>query len=163
MSTQIDPRPAEGYAGDLTPQQAWDLLAGDPDAVLVDVRTEGEWRAIGVPDTATAGKEPLFVEWVQAGGRPNAGFLAELAAAGVTADRPVVFLCRSGQRSIGAARLATSSGLGPAYNVLEGFEGGPGFDGVRDREGWKVRGLPWGAYDDAATQAARQQASEQAR
>ena len=41
MSTQIDPRPAEGYAGDLTPQQAWDLLAGDPDAVLVDVRTDG--------------------------------------------------------------------------------------------------------------------------
>jgi len=163
MSTQIDPRPAEGYAGDLTPQQAWDLLAGDPDAVLVDVRTEGEWRAIGVPDTATAGKAPLFVEWVQAGGRPNAGFLAELAAAGVTADSPIVFLCRSGQRSIGAARLATSSGLGPAYNVLEGFEGGPGFDGVRDREGWKVRGLPWGAFDDAAATQPSPQASEQAR
>jgi rhodanese-related sulfurtransferase len=155
MTTPIDARPAEGYAGDLTPQQAWDLLAGDPAAVLVDVRTEGEWRAIGVPDVATLGKSPVFTEWVRAGGRPNAGFLAELAAAGVT-DGPVVFLCRSGQRSIGAARLATSAGIGPSYNVLEGFEGGAGFDGVRDREGWKVRGLPWGAYDaESAAQEAR--------
>lgn len=148
MTTSIDPRPADGYAGDLTPQQAWDLLERDPAAVLVDVRTEGEWRAVGVPDVATLGKAPVLAEWVRAGGRPNGDFLTELAAAGVT-DGPVVFLCRSGQRSIGAARLATSAGIGPSYNVLEGFEGGAGFDGVRDREGWKVRGLPWGAYEPA--------------
>ena len=28
------------YAGDLTPQEAWELLLSDPAAVLVDVRTE---------------------------------------------------------------------------------------------------------------------------
>jgi hypothetical protein len=26
----------QGYAGDLTPQEAWQLLRDDPDAVLVD-------------------------------------------------------------------------------------------------------------------------------
>jgi len=149
-ATGPDARPAQGYAGDLTPQQAWDLLAADPDAVLVDVRTEGEWRAIGVPDTTSLSKDAVLVEWVKAGGRPNPAFLADLADAGVAAGRPVVFLCRSGQRSIGAARLATSAGIGPAYNILEGFEGGAGFDGVRDREGWKVRGLPWGEYGTTA-------------
>lgn len=135
-------RPADGYAGDLTPQQAWDLLADDPDATLVDVRTDGEWRRIGVPDTSSLDKRPVFSEWVQAGGRPNPRFLEELQAAGVT-HGPVVFLCRSGQRSIGAARLATASGISPSYNVLEGFEGAPGADGVRDQQGWKVAGLPW--------------------
>jgi rhodanese-related sulfurtransferase len=138
-----DPRPADGYAGDISPQQAWALLEEDPDAVLVDVRTDGEWRAIGVPDVGGLGKQVVFSQWVTADGRPNPEFLAELTAAGVGPGRPVVFLCRSGQRSIGAARLATSSGIGPSYNVLEGFEGAPGPDGVRDREGWKVRGLPW--------------------
>lgn len=138
----LEPRPADGYAGDITPQQAWDLLTTDPAAVLVDVRTTGEWRVIGVPDTATLGKQPVFAEWVHADGRPNQAFLTQIQAAGVTAG-PVVFLCRSGQRSIGAARLATSAGIGPSYNVLEGFEGAPGHDGVRDREGWKVAGLPW--------------------
>lgn len=142
VPAHIEARPADGYAGDITPQQAWDLLAADPASTLVDVRTEGEWRAIGIPDTASLEKQPVFSEWVRAGGRPNQQFLEELKAAGVT-DGPVVFLCRSGQRSIGAARLATAAGIAPSYNVLEGFEGAPGADGVRDQQGWKVAGLPW--------------------
>jgi rhodanese-related sulfurtransferase len=150
-SGTAQPRPADGYAGDLTPQQAWDLLAADPDAVLVDVRTEGEWRTVGVPDVAALRKRVVLTQWVTADGRPNPSFLAELERAGVGPQRPVVFLCRSGQRSIGAARLATSAGIGPSYNVLEGFEGAPGFGGVRDREGWKVRGLPWGELGAAAS------------
>lgn len=142
VPAHIEARPAEGYAGDITPQQAWDLLTADPAATLVDVRTEGEWHAIGVPDTSSISRRPVFSEWVQAGGRPNTRFLEELRAAGVTRG-PVVFLCRSGQRSIGAARLTTAAGIAPSYNVLEGFEGPPGADGVRDQQGWKVAGLPW--------------------
>ena len=49
------------YAGDITPQEAWDLLKSNEDAVLVDVRTDAEWRFVGVPDTTEAGKEPLFM------------------------------------------------------------------------------------------------------
>ena len=143
MTDVVEARPAVGYAGDITPQQAWDLLADHPDAVLVDVRTDGEWSTVGVPDLATLGKRAVLAQWVHADGRPNPAFLAELTTAGVGTGRPVVFLCRSGQRSIGAARLATASGIAPSYNMLEGFEGSPGPDGVRDREGWKVRGLPW--------------------
>ncbi|GAB4086984.1 rhodanese-like domain-containing protein [Myceligenerans cantabricum] len=139
---QPDARPAAGYAGDIDPQQAWELLDSEPDAVLVDVRTEGEWRTIGVPDAGSLGKQVVFAEWVHADGRPNPGFLEELKA-GVGGGAPVVFLCRSGQRSIGAARLATSAGIAPSYNVLEGFEGPAGPDGVRDHNGWKVRDLPW--------------------
>ncbi|PFG41815.1 rhodanese-related sulfurtransferase [Isoptericola jiangsuensis] len=146
MTATVQARPAEGYAGDITPQQAWDLLATTPDAVLVDVRTEGEWRLVGVPDVAGLDKQVVFTQWVTSDGRPNPGFLTELQAAGVTGDGPVVFLCRSGQRSIGAARLATSAGIAPSYNVLEGFEGAPGLNGIRDREGWKVAGLPCAEY-----------------
>ncbi|NMF27794.1 rhodanese-like domain-containing protein [Cellulosimicrobium aquatile] len=144
-------RPAVGYAGDLTPQQAWDLLAHDERAVLVDVRTEGEWRTIGVPDATQLGRDVLFDEWVTPAG-PNPRFLDRLVEAGLTPgdERPVVFLCRSGQRSIGAARAATAAGLGPSYNVLEGFEGAQGFSGLRDVEGWKVHGLPTTTFDEAA-------------
>lgn len=143
-------RPAAGYAGDIDPQQAFDLLADDPRAVLVDVRTEGEWRTIGVPDVADLGHDVVFDEWVTPLG-PNPAFLDRLAQAGLTPgdERPVVFLCRSGQRSIGAARAATAAGIGPSYNVVEGFEGAQGFSGARDVEGWKVRGLPVTTYDAA--------------
>ena len=39
------------YAGDITPEEAWKLLSDNPDAVLVDCRTEAEWRFVGVPDS----------------------------------------------------------------------------------------------------------------
>ena len=131
------------YAGDLTPQQAWDLLTSDETAVLVDVRTDAEWRDIGIPDAAPIDGRAALVEWVSRSGRPNPGFLDQLADAGVTAGRPVVFLCRSGVRSVAAATAATAAGLGPAYNVLEGFEGDVGPDGRRGHTGWRAAGLPW--------------------
>src|SRR5699024_1687302 len=34
------------YAGDLTPQQAWEYLNNTPGAVLVDVRTKAEWSFV---------------------------------------------------------------------------------------------------------------------
>ncbi|MFS0699649.1 rhodanese-like domain-containing protein [Cellulomonas sp. 179-A 4D5 NHS] len=136
---------AGGYAGDLTPQQAWELLEHDERALLVDVRTDGEWATIGVPDTSTTGRPAAFVEWVDGTGRPNPAFVDELDASGLAPgdERPVVFLCRSGVRSVGAAKLATAAGLGPAYNVLDGFEGGVGPDGQRGATGWRAAGLPW--------------------
>ena len=135
-----------GYAGDLTPGQAWDLLAADERAVLVDVRTEAEWRFVGVPDVAGLGRAAAFVEWsAYPSGVVNARFVEQLAEAGLAPrdGRPIVFLCRSGVRSIAAARAATVAGLGPAYNVLEGFEGAPDAAGHRGAAGWQAAGLPW--------------------
>ena len=137
---------ATGYAGDLTPAQAWDLLAGDDRAVLVDVRTVAEWRFVGGPDVGALGRTVALVEWTTypAGAR-NPAFVDELAAAGLSPGdgRPVVFLCRSGVRSVSAARAATAAGLGPAYNILAGFEGDLDAAGHRGAAGWRAAGLPW--------------------
>lgn len=130
------PGAVEGYAGDLTPQQAWDLVHAT-DAVLVDVRTEAEWRFVGVP----ARVELSRVEWVDAAGRRNEGFVD--AVRELAGSRPVVFLCRSGQRSVSAAQAVTAAGGAPAYNVVDGFEGGLDEDGHRGAVGWKAAGLPW--------------------
>jgi sulfur dioxygenase len=130
------PRPAEGYAGDVSPELAcrW-WQAGD--AVLVDVRSDAEREWVGfVP-----GAVPLaWKQWP--GMQMNAGFDAGLRAA-VPAGRKVVFLCRSGARSIAAARRATELGI-ESYNILEGFEGDADEEGHRGRKsGWRLRGLPW--------------------
>jgi sulfur dioxygenase len=54
-----------------------------------------------------------------------------------------LMLCRSGVRSIAAARRATELGL-EAFNILEGFEGDPDALAHRGRKGgWRFRGLPW--------------------
>lgn len=132
------------YAGDITPEQAWKLLSEDPAAVLVDVRTESEWRFVGVPDLSTLQRPALFIEWVRADGSLNNDFVEELKSAGLKPGAgPVVFLCRSGNRSIGAARAATAIGIEPSYNILDGFEGNLDQDGHRGSTGWKAIGLPW--------------------
>jgi rhodanese-related sulfurtransferase len=134
------------YEGDITPEEAWDMLLSNPQAVLVDVRTDAEWRFVGVPDTSATGRETVFAEWVNyPDGVLNQHFLAQLADAGMGSDTgaPLIFLCRSGGRSISAAMAATAAGMGPAYNVLDGFEGGLDQDGHRSVQGWKAVGLPW--------------------
>ncbi|MBO1267872.1 rhodanese-like domain-containing protein [Arthrobacter cavernae] len=131
------------YAGDLSPQEAWAKL--EEGAILVDVRTEGEWAHIGIPDPAAriaTANDPLFIQWNLAGGVPNSRFLDELLRQAPEADgTELVFLCRSGQRSIAAAIAATQAGY-TSYNVLEGFEGEPDRYGERTVNGWKNRGLP---------------------
>ena len=135
------------YAGDITPLEAWKLLSDNPHAVLVDVRTDAEWRFVGVPDLSNLGRAVVFIEWNTTDGTHNENFADELrdrippAAAG--GERPVVFLCRSGNRSIGAAEVATEVGITPAYNMLDGFEGHLNASGHRGETGWRAIGLPW--------------------
>ena len=50
------------YAGDLTPREAWEKLENNPDAVLVDCRTQAEWSFVGVPDLEVLGKRAIFAE-----------------------------------------------------------------------------------------------------
>jgi len=128
------------YAGDLTPQEAWAKL--EDGAILVDVRTEGEWAHIGMPNTAATENDPLFIQWTFPGGIPNPEFIDQLKLQAPEEDgTELVFLCRSGQRSIAAAIAATRAGF-TSYNVLEGFEGEPDRYGERTVNGWKNRGLP---------------------
>jgi rhodanese-related sulfurtransferase len=132
------------YAGDITPAEAWKLLNDDPDAVLVDCRSDAEWRFVGVADLSSLERDVVYVEWNRTDGKHNENFVDDLVAAGVRpGDSPVVFICRSGNRSIGAAEAATDAGIAPSYNVLDGFEGGLDDQKHRGGTGWKAVGLPW--------------------
>jgi rhodanese-related sulfurtransferase len=131
------------YAGDLTPTEAWELLHREPEAVLVDVRSEAEWMFVGVPDVTELGKKLVTVQWNHwPSGTRNPQFLQELTDAGVS-EGPVVFICRSGVRSQGAATVATAAGISPSYNVRDGFEGQIDEHDHRGNGGWRASGLPW--------------------
>ncbi|MET0899689.1 MAG: rhodanese-like domain-containing protein [Mycobacterium sp.] len=132
------------YAGDITPEEAWKILSDNPDAVLVDCRTDAEWKFVGVPDLSGLDRQPVLIQWNTTDGTRNENFVADLVAAGIEpAERPVIFLCRSGNRSIGAAEAATAAGIAPSYNVLDGFEGNLDERRHRGGTGWRAIGLPW--------------------
>ncbi len=130
------PRPAEGYAGDVSPQLAWQWVQSGQ-AVLIDVRTDAERDWVGYVPGAVA------IPWKHWPGMvANPSFDATLQAA-VPAGGRAVLLCRSGVRSVAAARRAAELGV-EAYNILEGFEGDADENGHRNRRGgWRFRGLPW--------------------
>jgi len=130
------PQPADGYAGDVSPQLAWQWVqAGE--AVLVDVRTDAEREWVGFVPGA------LGIAWKQWPGMAiNPAFDADIQAA-AKAGHKLVLMCRSCVRSIAAAKRATELGV-TAFNILEGFEGDPDADAHRGlKGGWRYRGLPW--------------------
>ena len=107
------------------PAQVWEALRSDPQAQLVDVRTEAEWNFVGLPDLAPAAKQVVLIQWqVFPSMQLNENFTDQLKQAGLTPDQHLYFICRSGQRSLAAAQAAQAAGFPYAYNVAEGFEGG---------------------------------------
>jgi len=133
------------YAGDISPKQAWEVLAQEPGAVLVDVRTRAEWTFVGIPDLGNLGKKTVLLSWQNYPDMAiDPDFAAKLKAQIGDDKGPVLFICRSGARSRSAAIAATTAGYARCFNVSEGFEGDK--DGAShrgQRGGWKFAGLPW--------------------
>ena len=137
------------YAGEIGCRVAFDTLNEREDAVLIDVRTDAEWAYVGLPDLGASRGGMLTQSWqLFPTMQVDPGFAdalhARLEGAGVGKDARLMFLCRSGVRSLAAARAMTALGYHDSWNVTHGFEGDP--DGERHRgriNGWKADGLPW--------------------
>jgi rhodanese-related sulfurtransferase len=77
------------------------------------------------------------------GGRlgPESDFIKDLKARFRPGDA-LLFICRSGGRSLRAAQAAAEAGFTRVVNVAEGFEGGLDDKGRRTVGGWRGAGLP---------------------
>lgn len=124
----------------LDPRAAFAYLQENPQAVLVDCRTEIEHMYVGHP----VGAE--HVAWQEA---PDWEIDPEFAAkvkrvVKGDVERPVLLICRSGHRSIHAGNALEAAGFTHVINVLEGFEGPLDEDFHRGTlGGWRFHGLPW--------------------
>lgn len=135
----------------ISPIDAWEILATEQDARLIDVRTQAEWGFVGVPDLADIGQTLISVEWASFPGMSkNPNFVdAVVTELGNEDPGKLLFLCRSGVRSLNSAKAVTehfsASGVSvTCLNVEEGFEGDLDANGHRgNQNGWKRRGLAW--------------------
>ncbi len=124
----------------LTPRQTHDFLRQSERALFVDCRSETEFMYVGHP----VGAEHLAwqdgPDW-----EVNPRFAEQMRRlAGGSLDRPVVLICRSGQRSIEAGFCLEEAGFTDVINVLEGFEGPLDEHFHRGTlGGWRHAGLPW--------------------
>ncbi len=132
-------------------KEAFYLLKEDEQSVLIDVRTEKEHLAVGIPDLREIGKETYKIEWknsILPGSRQR--FLNNFKDnLGLLEEGKYLFICRSGIRSNFAALTVEESFnsgnySGKCFNVEDGFEGHEQPLGyLQNPTGWKNLGLPW--------------------
>ena len=116
----LSPAPAVSW-DTIDEKQAFDIQKSQR-ALLVDVRTPAEFAETGIPQGAKA----LPVQ--------AADFADQLKGfANNKLDKPVIFICRSGNRAKTAAQIAGQVGFEKIY-VVQGGVPGP--------NGWVARGLP---------------------
>ena len=125
----------------LVPREAFEFLHNNPQALLVDCRSEMEFLFVGHPAGA------LHVAWNDGPDWDvNPHFVGQVKKVAGTnhAHRPIVLICRSGNRSIEAGDALERAGFTDVYNVLHGFEGDLDDSHHRgSKNGWRFEGLPW--------------------
>ncbi|HTJ91139.1 MAG TPA: rhodanese-like domain-containing protein, partial [Acidocella sp.] len=103
---------------DVSPRQVWEALMSNPAATLCDVRTSAEWSFVGLPDLTQTGKQPVLIQWqIFPSMQPNPNFIEALTRANLAHSDHLYFLCRTGTRSIAAAKAAKAAGYKHVYNV----------------------------------------------
>jgi rhodanese-related sulfurtransferase len=129
------------YKGDLTPSEAHERLKKNPNAVLIDVRTQPEWTFVGVPQVDRL----VRLSWqVYPQMEVNGRFVEEVESMALPKDAEIFCVCRSGARSASAATALSKAGYSNVWNVAQGFEGDKDPKGQRAHmNGWKYHGLPW--------------------
>ncbi|HJD56043.1 MAG TPA: rhodanese-like domain-containing protein [Rickettsia endosymbiont of Pyrocoelia pectoralis] len=118
--------------------EAYNILAANKEAFLVDVRTEEEWQKVGVPSLENR-RNLIFLSWqLSPFMELNKEFEDDfLSAIDDKISSKIFFLCRSGHRSLTAANFIANIGYKNCYNIKDGFEGN------LQSKGWKQNNLPW--------------------
>lgn len=119
-------------------KEAYDLMAGDPEYIYLDVRSIPEYEA-GHPDRAL--NIPLMHFTPQSGMSPNQDF-AEVVTANLPKDAKIIVGCKTGGRSARACDIMMSLGYTNVANMRGGFGGVIDNLGQVREPGWSTLGLP---------------------
>ena len=98
-------------------------LQSNSKKILLDVRTEDEWKIYGKPDAKKLGLKAFFLT-IQ-----DENFLKEFKSLSINKDFEILTMCKIGQRSQFVAQLLEKEGY-ICVNISDGFDG------------WKSSDLP---------------------
>ncbi len=106
---------------------------------MIDVRTTIEHSFVGHPE------EAILIAWKEFPGmKLNQQFVQQVEEKVIDKSIPILLLCRSGVRSLAAAKVLEKVGYQHLINIAEGFEGDLDENQHRSNiNGWRYWGLPW--------------------
>ena len=100
---------------------AFDFLSKKDNSHLIDTRSDIEWKSTGIPDLSSINKETYLINW---GPVLDQFFFEQYKNFLLTSfnqNDNLLFICRSGLRSLMAAQFAIKFGFKNSFNIFEGF------------------------------------------
>ena len=100
---------------------AFDFLSKKVDSHLIDTRSDLEWKTTGIPDLSSINKKTNLINW---GPVLNQTFFEQykkFLLNSFNQKDSLFFICRSGSRSLMAAKFAIELGFKNSFNIYEGF------------------------------------------
>jgi len=132
------------YKRNLLPKMAVERMNKNPEAVLIDVRTQAEHKYVGFPVNS------ILIPWFDEPDLESdpdafyASVIAELSNRSDVMDTELILICRSGFRSNEALKCLQSKGFTCVSHVASGFEGDLDENDHRGNlNGWRNDGMPW--------------------
>ncbi|MEY4342541.1 MAG: hypothetical protein RL736_334 [Pseudomonadota bacterium] len=114
------------------------FLETNPNSVVLDVRTQEEWNGVGKPDAESLNSKTFFISLLLGPDRQkNENFTKDFLQKKISKKDNILVICRSGVRSMAAAKLLQQEGYKNLVNISDGFEGNPATG-----DGWKKSNLP---------------------
>ena len=96
----------------ISSRECFEKLSKEDNSHLVDVRTKPEWFYIGVPNLELLQKKTVCVAWqTYPDMKINVNFESEILDSRIKKQDSIFLICRSGHRSLDAAKFLTSRGF----------------------------------------------------
>ena len=116
----------------ITSEEIKEYIKNNPNSVLLDVRTQGEWDNIGKPDGDKLGLKTYFLEIQR---DASFDFVNEFKNLNISQNKDILVICASGERSQISAELLSKENY-KSINISDGFMGS------EEGAGWMNCGLP---------------------
>ena len=101
---------------------AFDFLSQKADSHLIDTRSYLEWKTTGIPDISSINKETNLINWGPVLDQNFFDQYKKFLTCRFNQKDSLFFICRSGSRSLMAAKFAIEFGFEHCFNIYDGFD-----------------------------------------
>ena len=100
---------------------AFDFLSKKDGSHLIDARSDIEWKSTGIPDLSSINKETNLINWGPVLDQIFFEQYKNFLLSSFNQNDNLLFICRSGSRSLMAAQFAIKFGFKNCFNIYDGF------------------------------------------
>ena len=101
--------------------EAFDFLSKKVNSHLIDTRSDIEWKTTGIPDLSSINKKTNLINWGPVLDQIFFEQYKNFLLISFNKNDNLLFICRSGSRSLMAAQFAIKFGFKNSFNIYEGF------------------------------------------